>query len=78
VIFTKPAGRSRRYFTEYFEVNVESVFSCYVPKYYRFYARQSGNNCLLKFCKTKQAWFSPLYPVILPILASEKEQIVDY
>jgi hypothetical protein len=44
---TKPVGRSRRYFTEFFEVNVSA--------------------CFLLSCSG-----------ILPILASEKEKIIDY
>jgi hypothetical protein len=43
-----------------------------------FTLEKGGNRCFLAFYKMIQARFLPSYPVILPVLASKKEKIIDY
>jgi hypothetical protein len=43
-----------------------------------FTLEKRATQCFIVFCKMIQAYFSPSFPVIIPVLASEKEKIIDY
>jgi len=59
--------------------NKSSVFSPILSDNFAGFSLEKGaNQCFLAFCKTKQACFLPSCSEILPILASKKEEIIDY